>query len=83
MCMHVGHHLRNKIANALANYDMLSYEFVWCDEPHPFILMHYNSDIVGLPQFRFSNFFFVLLVFWEVLVYVPLILFFFFFNKLE
>ncbi|KAK9949954.1 hypothetical protein M0R45_005462 [Rubus argutus] len=43
----------NKVADVLANYGTLSSDFVWWDEPPPFLLVYYNSDVVGHPQFRF------------------------------
>lgn len=44
----------NKIADALANQGTSCSELMWWDEPPPFILLSYNNDVRGMPQFRFS-----------------------------
>ena len=43
----------NKVADALANYGTSLSAQEWWDTPPPFVLSYCNSDILGLPQFRF------------------------------
>ena len=43
----------NKVADALANYGTSLSKQEWWDTPPHFVLSYCNSDILGLPQFRF------------------------------
>ena len=44
----------NKVADALANHGTSLTQLIWWDSAPPFILSYCSSDLMGLPQFRFS-----------------------------
>lgn len=43
----------NYVADALANYDTSSTDFVWWNAASSFIASHCNEDRLSLPKFQF------------------------------